>query len=390
MIKNGYSNKTVLIFDLSIDGHHLEYIHHLYIEALKKREINFHFVVNSNFTKVNHLFEWPKAENINIYFFQNTDLPETNNAFLKCYYKNKLLKKFVKKTNADKLILISLMEFMPLLPLFFINSKVKISGIIYLIYLYRYKFSILFQKISDISKYLMFSFFSSFEKLYILNDEVSPRILNKKFHTSKFIFLPDPYIPLDNHVQLEPVREQYGIKTPFIYLHFGALEDRKGTIEILDAIHRTPSEKIEKITFVFLGKIGKSIKKDFMELLNKIESQKKNVIVKDQFCSYNLILSFCNESTIVLMPYKDQNQSSGVLNYASLFGIPVLAINNGLICKIVKRYRLGYLIDACKPNLLADFFNHISPEEIIKNSSKQNVKLFLNNHTIEKFSKTIL
>lgn len=383
-------NKTVLIFDLSIDGHHLEYIHHLYMYALKKKEVNFHFVINSNFIKVSDLFYWPESENVKIHSIDNSDLSNYNNTFLKAYNKNKLLKKYVNKINPNKVVLISLMEFMPFLPLFFINSKVKISGIIYLIYLYRYKSSTLLQKISDISKYLMFTCFSTFETLFILNDEIAPRVLNKRFYSKKFSFLPDPYIPLDENFQMLCVREVYDIKTPYIYLHFGALEDRKGTIEILEAIHEVSLERIENITFVFLGKIGNSIKKDFMELLFKIENQRKNIIVENQFCSYNLILSFCKEATLVLMPYKEQNQSSGVLNYASLFGKPVLAVNNGLICKIVKKYKLGYLIDDCKSNHLINFFNNIFPEEIIDYSSQHKVKLFLDNHTIEKFSKTIL
>ena len=75
-----------------------------------------------------------------------------------------------------------------------------------------------------------------------------------------------------------------------------------------------------------------------------MEAQKGRVrvIVEDDFCSYERLASLCAASDLLLMPYLETAQSSGVIGYASQFGTPVLASDRGLIGKLVRRYGLGW------------------------------------------------
>lgn len=57
------------------------------------------------------------------------------------------------------------------------------------------------------------------------------------------------------------------------------------------------------------------------------------------------------------MPYKVNTQSSGIIGYASQFNTPVLALAEGLIGKLVSKYKLGYTINEISPKAIAEFIN---------------------------------
>ena len=201
----------VLIFEKNVGGHHLEYLHHIYIAAGQRNENEYIFALPESFKIEENDLEWPLFENIKIYSISLSQLSKlTGNHLVICYRLSKLLKNLAKKMEVDKVIVLSLlMQFVPLLPLI-LSSKYKVRGIVYTIFFYRLNSESFLMKILDILKYYILSKCSVFEIVYILNDYSSARLLNQKFYCSKFTYLPDPYVNVN--VGDAEFRKNNGIK----------------------------------------------------------------------------------------------------------------------------------------------------------------------------------
>ncbi|QBN19799.1 glycosyltransferase family protein [Flavobacterium nackdongense] len=349
--------KTLFYIDC-IDGHYLEYMHHLYMNCDNIKDENFVFMVPPAFNTLSDKLQWPKFSNVEIKYISANDIKKINvNGIRKSFNLCNLLKKSIEENIVSDVFLISLMGFMPFLP-FFVDKKVKVSGIIYLIYLYRWRSSNIKTRFLDSIKYFIFSKSKIFSKIFLLNDVVAPVYLNKKFKTSVFRYLPDPFMhsPKNHYVDF---RTKWGVSDEIVVcLHFGALTKRKGTIDILKAIINADKSSIGNCCFVFAGKIFDDIQTSFYSLVGEAQS-KSQIIVFDEFCDYEFINSLCYSSDFILIPYKNPEQSSGVIGYAAQFKIPVIAPKNGLLGKLVRRNRLGFTFDDIDSSGLHYFFNNI-------------------------------
>lgn len=347
--------KRILIFDTEITGHHIEYLHHLLIKARNSQD-EYIFCVSEDFIHAKGMeFDWSYGNNVIFKYIDVVKANEEVSMLKRAYRRCKMLRSVIHSCDITHVFLISLITFIPFLPLF-VSSKVHVSGIIYNIYLYRWNKSSIFLKIIDALKYIVLSCSKCVADVYILNDSASARILNRIYKTTKYKFLVDPYTPLkDSYVSLDSLH----IKADnTIYLHFGSLSDRKGTIDILEAIKLIQPEILLKSTFIFAGKVQDNIRTQFYRLLDDIRMHKRcQIVVLDKFCDYGLIAELCKQSDILLMPYKAVSQSSGVIGYAAQYNTPVLAPSKGLIGKLVKKYKLGYLIEEVNPNNIASFIN---------------------------------
>lgn len=368
--------KKILVFDALLAGHHLEYLHHIYLKAINSGD-NYVFCIPSDFEEVKSKFDWSSVENIAF------DLITVDNIksgmFAHSYALCKLLKKCVERHSPTHIFLISLMAFLPFLPLF-IPSKCKLSGIIYSIYLYRWNSSSVLRKFTDIVKYAIFTFCDCFDKIYILNDKIAPIVLNKKYKTSKYLYLPDPYLPITSVDKLE--RTDFGIpETDIVFFHFGALAKRKGTMTILSALDMLNQEELTNKCFIFMGKIQDDIRNDFYSMYRQLRNKTK-IIVFDEFCSYSRLASVCKLSNYLLLPYENVDCSSGVIGYAAQFGVPVISPKKGLLGKLVIRFKLGYVYDGS----VYEFMNLI---QSLPQKSKNVPNLYLNNHQVEDFCLTL-
>ena len=87
----------------------------------------------------------------------------------------------------------------------------------------------------------------------------------------------------------------------------------------------------------------------------------------------------------MLIPYKFVNQSSGIIGYSAQFQLPVIGPKEGLIGKLIKRYKLGYTI----PNI-----NHLSIAEFLNNNPLSNNRKdisnkYLTDNNVESFLSSI-
>ena len=369
--------KRILVFDFILSGHHLEYIHHLYQKAIVSSD-EYYFCLPDDFIDVKNKMDWPSSSNVYFHLFPH--ISEDYSPLMKSLILCKQVRKCCQEFQVSHAFFISLMSFLPFLP-FFIPRGIKVSGIIYLIYLYRWKSEKLRHKALDICKYLLLSKSSCFNKVFILNDKVAAYKFNRIYHTKKFLFIPDPFVPIGIQM-IDDAFSSLKDSSDIVYLHFGALSKRKGTLKIMNSLLIMDKTQLRNKTFLFLGKIQSDIYDEFYSLLASLKDRVK-IIHYDEFCSFSIIASACQVADYLLLPYENVESSSGVIGYAAQFNTPVIAPSSGLLGKLVKRFSLGRTYD--------DKFD-TAFENCIKQTSKQHEivsQKYLKTNTIDAFLTSI-
>lgn len=353
--------KTVLVFDTELTGHHLEYLHHLYLKAGSSND-KYIFCVPSEFEQKKEKFEWNFKDNIIVDYLDTKDcleLAKCNKLYKRTIKKCQILRNVTKKHNPTHVFLIHLISFLPFIGLYLSNT-VKVSGIIYQIYLYRWKCSSIVGKFLDVIKFIIMTNTNCIDRIYLLNDFAAPRIINRLYKTSKFYFLPDPFVPIEN-LDSELDRDVLNIPDRnVVFLHFGSLSYRKGSLEILKALNYIDDKN--NVTFIFAGKVNSEIKDEFYQLYNNVKNNIHTILI-DEFCRYESLASLCVLSDYLLMPYKHIGQSSGVIGYAAQFKTPVIGPNKGLIGKLIRRYKLGITLDDTSCYSIANYINRLDRQQ---------------------------
>ena len=341
---------ATLIFDNTLFGHHLEYINHLYNGAYRYKDEEFIFAVPKNEWEKNQgKCEWSKANNIRWVMLDDDECLKASQGSLigRCLRLSRLIKRVALKENVDRIKLISLADVIPFLPLL-LPASVKLSGIIYKIYLRAPKSGI--RGLIDRFRYKIMAKNGSMGKVFILNDPRSAERLNQIYNSDHFLTLADPIPTIENKVM--DLRPELGIsQNSKIYLHFGAMDERKGTLEILQAIGLMTPQELSGRTFIFAGRVNRKIKDRFYELVDKIRQLGADIIIRDEFCTYDFLHSLCYTSDYILMPYLLTDLSSGVLGYAAIYGKSVIGPNSGLIGELIRDNELGVAIDISPESL---------------------------------------
>lgn len=382
-------NKKTLIYTDTISGHYLEYINNIYNYISISSNKEYIIVVLKDFELISNKLSWNNTNNIKIHYLNNKNIQKIKGGLiLKSIKRCMLLKKTANLYDIEDIILINLMGFMPILP-FVLNNKYKIKGIIYKIYLYRWSKSSIVTKVQDIIKFHLFAQFDLFNKVLILNDKLAASIFNKIYKTNKFHSIPDPIKTID-YDKVINLRHKLKINnTNKVMVHVGSMSDSKGTLELLDAISLYHKSNNELLTYIFAGKVNNDIKNKFYE---KLEKTKINVqiYVYDEFCSFEFLGSVIYTSDVVVCPYKRTDQSSGIIGYAAQFKKPLIVTKGGLLGKLVKKYRLGILIEESSPNEILKGIRKFVSYDIYKYNQYNKTEEYLKDNTKNEFCKKII
>jgi len=371
----------ILVFTHIVSGHFSEYMHHIFEAALSDSKNKYIFLTSSKFNNVKTNFEWPKAENINFAFLTEKEAEKAckKNLIRGAWSLSWILRKYVNTLDVDKVFLLWFAGLMPFLPLV-LPRKVLISGILYRIHLYKIDEQSKIRNCIDNIRMRFIAMRHNIEKIYVLNDEKSVKIYNNLYGVDKFIYLPDP-VPFIDKTKLKDLKEELGVEiNNVIYLHFGAMDERKGTLLILQAIIEANRDKIMNSVFIFAGKVDSRIKEEFYELVD-IAKQKCKILVFDRFCENEFLYNLCYTCNYILIPYSNTCQSSGVIGYASFFQKPVIGPSKGLLGNLIKDNHLGITM------------NIVDSHEIAKliegNIKYDSYNIYSENHSVEAFSKVL-
>ncbi len=371
-----------LLFCPRIEGHRIEYINHLYCGAVNDSKNDYILAVPKSFDQRKAIYSWPNGTNIKlVYLDTKYILPIKGNIIKQSHEKCRRLGDFLKEYNIDEVLLLDMIDYVPFLPLC-VKKKVKVSGIIYRIYTYDYQNEGFAKKCMDRLKYIVMSHFEVYHKVYILNALEAVNTLNRLYSTTKFTYLPDPVVAI-KHVADVDIRKKYFIpEDRKIILHPGGMLDYKGTIEILQAIALLDDKMKEKFTFIFAGVITKGIRDKFYSLYNDLKESVQLIVIED-FLSLDLLGRLFMDCNYVLIPYKINSQSSGIIGHAAFFKRPVIVVRGGVIGNLVEKYKLGLLLDSFSPEAIKSML------EDIPNFDNGN-NTYATDHTIDAFVHVIL
>jgi len=373
-----------LIFEPTITGHHLEYLHHIYIGAAERPDDEFIFAVpHEEWEVMRDKQTWPVADNIRWVMLDDDECHRLclGSMLAQSWRLSCLIRRIALQNNIDRILLISLAGAIPFLPLM-LPSRIKVSGIIYKIYLRAPKKGL--RSILDRVRYTIMAHSRSMSRVFILNDPRSTHELNRSYHTDRFVTLPDP-VPEVNPEDLRDLKPELGISADTkVFLHFGAMGERKGTLVILRALCVMTKDELADKAFIFAGRVGKSISDEFYRLVEQAKSRGAKIVVRDEFVTYEILNNLCHTADCILMPYLFTDLSSGALGYAAVHNIPVIGPETGLIGELIRDNGLGITIKSILPKELAYAINGDIDLKVLARHD------YCRNNSIYKFSATIL
>ena len=381
-----------LFFDISISGHHSEYLTHLINSVPSSLNDNYYFIVHPFFSKhFPDLYEKVDLfENIYIIEVTSHEFNKTQKLSLikASYVSYRIMNQYAIRYNIDQVTLLYFNTFQ--LSTIFYRPKYSISGILFFP-LYSTSNNVLYKAFKYLKKYLIINLFSynpKIKNIFILEDTQIVNFLNKEFKTTIFKILSDP-IPNLSPLKNFDMKNHYGINNNNkVFLHIGSLSERKGTFEIIDSIYHLPNDKQKNMTFLIVGKATDLVTEEI--ILSKIKKIQKSesceIIWDNQFISNEMMKSLFNQSDIILMTYKNNQGSSGILGHAAISEKILIATNNGLIGRLVKEFNLGLLVDKVDPKEIADKILESIDAKIDFKKSKS----FVRRKSVKSFANTIL
>lgn len=137
---------------------------------------------------------------------------------------------------------------------------------------------------------------------------------------------------------------------------FGSLTERKGVLQVLDALHRLPAKTRAKVRVVLAGRIDPAIATqvhDIARSLQNISANAEYLRIVDRLLTTAELSWLVRESSVILAPYQRFVGSSGVLAWAAAHRRPVIAQEYGLVGALVRDHRLGLAINTSDPNRIA-------------------------------------
>lgn len=381
-----------IFYDSAISGHHTEYISHLVS-----------FIVNDETNSDEYIFIVPEA--IQEKFPEIVELSQNSDKVIwefiptkKCEYLQNLpllkrsfielnlVEAYATKFNVKEVFLLYFNIFQ--LALVFKRPPFQIKGILFLQF-YRMQKKTIGEKLKYFRKYYITKWYSwnpNIKKIFILNDKKTVDFLNSKFQGSKFKMLPDP-IPLYQEECGFDVYDYYQIsKNKKILLHPGAIDIRKGTFEIIEAIDLLKEKETAQYAIVIVGRAKQDIAAKIEKQIAELENKNFTIIFDNTFVSNERLKSIFLQSCAVLMPYKNPEASSGILGHATSSNKCVIAPESGLIGDIIRLNNLGVLINKCVASDIAKGIERLCEYKVNEFSQS----LYVENHSVNFFSNKIL
>ena len=175
----------------------------------------------------------------------------------------------------------------------------------------------------------------------------------------RVVELPDPVVSTPEVVEASVVGAdlQTACKDGrVVFSLFGALTDRKGVLQVVDAVTALASSVRTGIRVVLAGKVDPQIADALTQraaALSAAAGGGGSLRIVDRYLTTVELAWLVQRSDALLAPYQRFVGSSGVLTWAAGARRPVIAQDYGLIGALVRDYRLGLAIDTTDPTEIA-------------------------------------
>ena len=214
--------------------------------------------------------------------------------------------------------------------------------------------------------------------------------LNKFNSQAQAVHLADPVeITSTNQNPSSSIKQDLGIEAGrYVFFLFGAITSRKGIYQLLEALKLLPNELCQKLCLLIVGESGITSKLE--EIIGDISQTKPvQIIRRYEFIPDEDMQAYFQTVDVILAPYQRHVGMSGILLLAAAAGKPVLSSNYGLMGEMVRRYELGIVVDSTLPEEIASGLSRmlVTPKQELCDRIKQ--QSFAEQNSAEKFAQTI-
>ncbi len=196
---------------------------------------------------------------------------------------------------------------------------------------------------------------------------LDPRAISFLRHRGyrKVIALPDP-VGRDEEQFTGDARARYGVGIHRrLWTLFGVLDERKGVIQSLQAIHHLDVPDVQRVCLLLMGLQSDELRTTIAPLTASAQGRGLQLIVVDKHVSMADIRQAVESSDLVLAPYQNHVGSSGVLLRAAAAGRPVLSQSFGLMGYNVRQHGLGLDVDTTNVRTLASAMQALLRDPLI-------------------------
>lgn len=363
------SEYKLLLFDLSIHGHHANYIQH-FIKYWheQKSPVHLDIVVSPEFMKVHAdvvtaTTYSQKIRYVPIATTEATALRARNssaNRNIRAFQEWNLLCKYATLLQANKCLIMYFDTC--LLPLALgIKPPCPFSGIYFRPTFHYSEFSNYLPSIKNSlqqwrEKFILKRVLShaQLQTLFCL-DPFAIKHINSLHSQAKVVHLPDPVIVPHDNLPLTNFKHSLQIdQGRQVFLLFGALNGRKGIYQLLEAILLLPTELCQKFCLLLVGEANPTDKALIeAKIVAVCQAKPVQIITQYEFVSELEVQAYFQLTDIVVAPYQHHVGMSGILLLAAAAQKPVLTSNYGLMGEIVRQYSLGIAVDSTIPEQIA-------------------------------------
>lgn len=362
----------LMLFDLSIYGHHANYIRYL-INYWQQHQLSgiLDIVVIPQFLEAHRdVVESVESDCQNSINFIPISLSEAGALKLSrsSYQRNiqyfkewKLLCKYAEEQRSTHCLLMYFDTYQ--LPLILSNKPpCQVSGIYFKpTFHYRYfakEDSTWKQTIQELREKIVLSNVLKNPKLSTLFslDNYVVKYLKSFPNSDRLVPLPDPLdLQSVSAIEVDKLRERLSIsKEKQILLFFGALTPRKGIYQLLEAVSLLSDEVRDRLCLLLVGEASLEHQTEFIAQITQLQQEKPVQLVTNfEFVSESEVPAYFQLADLVLALYQRHVGMSGIILLAAAAGKPVLSADYGLMGRIVADYQLGSLVDAANPQAIA-------------------------------------
>ncbi len=216
--------------------------------------------------------------------------------------------------------------------------------------------------------------------------------INSLYPQAKVVHLPDPVVLPPSDLPQSNLKQNLQIEAgKKVFLLFGALTGRKGIYQLLKAIALLPTELCQKLCLLFVGEANPT-DKALIEANIEAACQAKpiQIITQYEFISELEVQAYFQLTDVVLAPYQRHVGMSGILLLAAAAQKPVLASNYGLMGEIVQQYGLGIAVDSTVPEQIAQGLTRCLVESTDYLGDRAKMKAFAAQNSAQKFAQTLM
>jgi glycosyltransferase involved in cell wall biosynthesis len=185
---------------------------------------------------------------------------------------------------------------------------------------------------------------------------------------------------LKTRLGIEPGRQ--------VFLLFGALTERKGIYQLLDAVALLPSDLCKQLCVLLVGKsdLVTSLETRIAALC---QTKPVQIVRQYEFLPEQDIPAYFDLADVVLAPYQRHVGMSGILLWAAATQKPVLSSNYGLMGELVKQYELGLAVDSTMPSEIAQGLTQFFTESPANVGDHQKMQQFAEQNSSETYARVI-